>query len=82
MNISRRGFKIFNKAVFITIQIDFKATGGFDFAWAVFFTGIGRFVILGIISMFAFFKSLVFGLDDTSINDANTACFDKDVKLG
>lgn len=82
MDIGWGSLNLFDKAVFITIKMDFKAVGGFHFACAVFFTDVGSFVISGIVGMFAFFSSFVFGFNDTGINDANTACFDDDILLG
>ena len=59
MDIGWGSLNLFDKAVFITIKMDFKAVGGFYFACAVFFTDVGSFVILGIVGMFAFFSSFV-----------------------
>ena len=82
MDIGWGSLNLFDKAVFITIKMDFKAVGGFYFACAVFFTDVGSFVILGIVGVFAFLRSFVFSFNDTGINDANTACFDDDILLG
>lgn len=82
MDIGWGSLNLFDKAVFITIKMDFKAVGGFYFACAVFFTDVSSFFVLGIVVMFAFFSSFVFGFNDTGINDANTACFDDDILLG
>ena len=82
MDIGWGSLNLFDKAVFITIKMDFKAVGGFYFACAVFFTDVGSFIILGIVSVFAFFGSFVFSFNDTGIDDADTARFDKNVLLG
>lgn len=82
MDIGRGSFNLFDKAVFITVEMNFKAVGGFYFTCTVFFTDIGGFVILGIVGVFAFLRSFVFSFNDTGIDDADTARFDKNVLLG
>jgi hypothetical protein len=64
-------FDRFYIAVFICINVRFKSKGRFPFSIGCCFYVIARLFILRIFTVFAFFRAVIFSLDNTGIDDAN-----------